>query len=268
MAKFCNKCGSPLEDGKCPNCEDTKVEKEEIEEVEEQDEEREETQSEILEQLKDIFKNVWKNPIQTIKKYKEDASLAVAFIIMAITIVIGGIFTYFYLGSLIKGIINDVQNWAMPIAMLTGEDMETVNTDLLVLPFFRLFMYGVVIAVISYGLFTLLSKLFVGIIFKGEGTLKEYFTTISIASIFPTAFSLIAILLGFMSYKLATLVFIAGLVVFIVITVQGFIEALKANENRLAISVPLAVILTFILEFIIIIILFAILTINSTSMYY
>ena len=33
MAKFCTKCGTPLEDGKCPKCKEEKTTKEVKEEV-------------------------------------------------------------------------------------------------------------------------------------------------------------------------------------------------------------------------------------------
>lgn len=256
MAKFCNKCGKPLVDGKCPDCENKREETEVVV-----------TESDLGNELLDIIKNIWQKPIQTIKKHTEESNIAITLIILAISIVIGGLFTYFYTNSLFKGITSDVNSWLTSIAMLTGEDYSAATTTINT-PFFSLFISGVLTATLGYVFFILLAKLFVGVIFKGKATLKEYASVISLASIFSTVATLISIIIGFISYKVASFIYLAGLIVFIVMVVQSFIDILKAKEDRLGYAVSLAIIFTYILVIIAVIIIMAILVASRQPVYY
>ena len=256
MAKFCNKCGTPLVDGKCPNCADKKDVQETVE-----------VQQDLGNSLLDILKNIWKKPIETIKRYTEDGSMPLALILLGIAIVVGGLYTYFYTNSVYKGLGKDLNSWLTSIAMMSGESFDPIVTSQ-TFPFFGLFLSGALMTLAMYGFLILLSKLFVGVIFKGKGTLKEYTSTIAVASVFPTVLSAIGIITGFISYKLTAIIYLSGLVIFIVMTVQSFLEVLKAKENRLSYAIPLTVILTYVAAIIVIIIIAAIFYTSNQPVYY
>lgn len=235
MAKFCNQCGTELIDGKCPKCKDIKENNK---------------RKNIGQELLNILKNIWKNPIETIKEQTEKENLIISFILLGISIIVSGIFTYCYTDSIVHGIISTINNKMVGIASLLGESY-TKTAPLITLPFFSIFLGGALTTALAYITFILLLNLFIGIVFKGKKSIKKYTQTIAIASIFPTAFTIVGILTSFISYTLTSFIYLIGLVIFIVIVVQSLIDILKANEEKLGYAVPLTIIFTYIVVIII-----------------
>lgn len=234
MAKFCNQCGKPLVDGVCPDCSKK-------EEIKQEPVKTKNLGNDIL----DIIKNIWKSPIEIIEKYVQKANLPLSFILLGFAVIVGGIFTYCYTDSLITGIVTQVNNKLAGLATMMGETY-TSTTPVATIPFFSLFLSGILTTALTYTLLILLSKLFIGIIFKGKASLKQFTTTIATASIFPTLFTLISILTSFISYQLTSFIYLIGLILFIVVIVQSYMDILKAKEERLSYAVPLTVILTYV----------------------
>lgn len=224
MKKFCNKCGKALIDGVCPDC----SKKEKIKE--------EQTTNNIRNNLLDIIKNIWKKPIETIEKYVKKENVSLSFILLGIGIFIGGIFTYCYTDSMITGITTQLNK----IGFVSIIEQTTT------LPFFPLFLSGILTTALAYTFFILLSKLFVGIIFKGKATLKQFTTAVATASVFPTIFTLVGSLTSFISYQLTSFIYLIGLILFIVVVVQSYMDILKAQKERLSYAMPLTVIITYI----------------------
>lgn len=255
MAKFCNKCGKPLVDGICPDC---------SKKVEEQEHT---SQKELGTALIDIIKNIWKKPVETIHSYVKESNMSLSFILLGISVLIGGLFTYFNTNSIINGVVADINNKMTGIASMLGESY-IATTPATEISFFSMFLTGIITSALAYTFFILLAKLFVGIVFKGKGTLKEFTTTVAVASIFPTTFSVIGILTSFISYQLTSFIYLAGLILFIVVVVQSFIEVLKANKERLGYAIPLTVIITYVGLIIINIIILAIITTSQVTPIY
>ena len=57
MAKFCTKCGKPLEDGKKCDCEKENKTEEQV------------VENNLVDGSLDIFKRIFVNPLKTVKKY-------------------------------------------------------------------------------------------------------------------------------------------------------------------------------------------------------
>lgn len=256
MAKFCNKCGKALVDGICPDC----SKKEEVKE-------EQTTTSNLGNDLLDIIKNIWKKPIEIIEKYVKKENLPLSFILLGIGVLVGGIFTYCYTDSIVTGIVTQINNKMAGIASMMGQSY-TATTPITTIPFFQLFLSGILTTALAYTFFILLSKLFVGIIFKGKASLKQFTTAVATASVFPTLFTLVGILTSFISYQLTSFIYLIGLILFIVVVVQSFMDVLKAKEERLGYAVPLTVIITYIGIIVINIIVLAIITSSQVTPIY
>ena len=92
MAKFCTKCGKKLEEGKKCSCSKVEVVKEETVTIGT-------NANEIVNSLIDIVKGIFVKPIDTIKKYSDDANMVLGFILIAITSLITGIMGYLFTKS-------------------------------------------------------------------------------------------------------------------------------------------------------------------------
>ncbi len=252
MAKFCTKCGKPLVDGKTCSCSIKEKEEEKEKKIEEKEEEEVEVEeassNELINSIVDIFKNIWKKPYKTMMQYKEK-NVKLGLCLILINIVIFGVLIYFLINNTYNGIMTDMSNKLQGLAAISGEDFEVFQK--VSLPFSSLFISGVINLAIGYLILITMSRLFVGKVFKAKGTFGDYLTMAGIASPLSGIIMVIAILVGFISYKLALIVAIAAAVTFLVSLTQAYVDILEAKEDRLAYSQTITLVSTYIITIII-----------------
>ena len=256
MAKFCTKCGKPLQDGKTCDC---SLKEEKVVE------EKNENTNELVDSVSDIYKNTLKKPYETMEKHKEK-NTKLSLILILINAIVFGISGYFLITNTYSGIIKDLATKFQSMVSILQLDVSAMTASLQ-LPFFRVFILFAIIIILNYVFLALMSKLFVGKIFKGKGTFSDYLSVIALATPLSTFLMLASIICSFVFYKLALIFSIISVLAFIVMLVTGYVDLLKAKEEKLGYSVCLSLITTFVLDIIALIIIGVIVGMSLYSEY-
>ena len=265
MSKFCTKCGSPLKDGKCENCDkekETKVEKEEktTKKVESKEETVDiESNNAIGADIVAIYKNIIMKPFTTMKSIYDTASAKLAWVLIAISSVIAGLTTYFFTKKAIVGIMQAFISKASSVAAIAGE-LSDLPTDTLEMTqginlveqqisnmFTTIFLTGFISMIVYYVVYALISKVIVGNLFKGKGKVTDYLLVVAGASVLYSLFGVIALVLSFISWKIAAVALILGGMVFFVATLEGYVKLLNAKKEKLCYAFAVTNIVTAII---------------------
>lgn len=267
MSKFCTKCGNPLKDGKCENCDkeketkqaekEEKVEKKVVESKEETVEI--ESNNAIGADIVAIYKNIILKPFTTIKSIYDTASAKLAWILIAISSAVAGLTTYFFVKKAIVGIVQTVVSKAAGVAAIAGEmaDLPSSTAELnqgialveqqISNMFGTIFLTGFISMLIYYVIYALVSKVVVGNIFKGKGKITDYLLVVAGASVLYSLFGVIALVLSFISWKIAGIAIILGGMVFFVSTLEGYTKLLGAKKEKLCYAFALTNVATAII---------------------
>jgi len=311
MAKFCTKCGKPLVDGKPCSCSLEKEEQEEKleeqeekveeeskikiikndnedheervrkvkhddEEDEDDEDEEESSTNEIVSAIVDIYKNIWKKPVTTMKKYSEK-NVKLSLCLVLINILIFGLTYYFIANNTISGVVSDITTKLTSILTIGGTDVENllgISSDELVnfqafkLPFMSTFLYMSLIVLIANVIYLTISWLFMGIIFKGNKEYSHYLTTIAVSSPLASIVMVIALIVSFISYKIALLLMLAATIVFFVSVTHNFIEQESSKKEKLCYSQMLSVVLATVLTSVAVVIIGSVGIYNYTSSFF
>lgn len=151
MAKFCTKCGSPLENGKCPKCsgkETTVAKTETIEAID--------IKQSFMDCL-NILKKVFIKPVETVKEFVSDNKFVTGIIMIVITAIFAGLYN---------------------IATIRS----TVGSNSFVEPdYLKEFMTTFAYSAVEYAIMAGVGYLVVTQLFKGKISIKEMFSLIGIA---------------------------------------------------------------------------------------
>ena len=232
MSKFCTKCGNPLKDGKCENCDKEKETKEETVSIE--------SNNAIGADLVAIYKNIITKPYTTMKAIYNTGSAKIAWILIAISSAIAGLTTYFFSKKTIIGIMQAVVTKTAGVVGLAGatdtaemqQAMATMEGQFSNL-FGTIFLTGFLMMGIYYIVYALVSKVVVGNIFKGKGTVSEYLLIVAGASVLYSILGVVALVLSFISWKIAGIAIVLGGMVFFVSTVHAYVNILKAKKEKM-----------------------------------
>ncbi len=221
MAKFCTKCGKPLEDGKKCDCEkETKNEEQSVE-------------NNLVDGSLDIFKNIFVNPLKTVKKYVHTENLTLSLILSLINVIVFGLFFYFLLNSFVKGAVSSIIGISLS---------SSTNID-----FMKTFFAGIVGMALGLLLIAAITTLFASVIFKGKGSFKDYLTLTGVITPISTGALIVAIICSFISYKLALAVAFIGAIIYFVTFVQSMIDIYKVNKERISYIVAITIASTYII---------------------
>lgn len=164
MAKFCTKCGKPLEDGKPCNC---------SEEVLSSNTENSKNTNELVNNLLTVLKGTFKNPITTMKKVKNENY----FMTGIITLIASVIGISLFLAGLLKSVIETAINKNSITSTLSYISGSKAKVDINV---FGLWFKILIVAAIFYGLYSLIAWLITNKIMKRKNSYKEIIATLSL----------------------------------------------------------------------------------------
>ena len=177
MAKFCTKCGTPLENGKCPKCADapkTEVKKEVVTTTEAVD-----VKQSFMDCL-DVFKKIFTKPVEAIKEFVTDNKYVSGIIMIVVAAISAGLYkiatlkNMFEASSGSKFNANDLGDYLN--AALSGGSFGPSKPDYLS-EFFKTFAYNLV----EYAAIALIGYLIIAKLFKGSATIKQMVAAVGIA---------------------------------------------------------------------------------------
>ncbi len=206
MAKFCIKCGKPLEDGKECSCEITK-------------------EMDILTQTKTVTRNYFnlfseitkgliKVPIDTIKKYGTEKNFKFNTITIFINAFIFGLFLY----CLLKESNFEVGHFVMRMEV----------------PFVKTLLFGILLVIVGFIVTISMIYVLIDSVFKTKVSFKAITSLIGTCSIIVTLALFISIIMVFLSIKLTLFILLIASLFYLVYLCQGIMEITKIDKNKLA----------------------------------
>lgn len=222
MAKFCIKCGKPLEEGTECTCssKDTLTQ-------------TKQAAKGYVNLFLEIMKGLIKAPIDTIKKYGVEKNVGFSIIAMLFNSIIFGFFFY----------------------CLLKEGMSAFSYGFFIsrdIPFIKTLLLGTLFIGIGFVVTIFMIYILAGSILKAKAELKVITSMVGICSIIMTIALAISIIIVFLSMKLAMFIlFIASLFYFVYL-LQGINEISKIDKNKLAyVFVPTICVTLFVVVYIV-----------------
>ncbi len=237
MAKFCTKCGKPLEDGKTCDCEFTKKEESSKAGVVQ-------TTSGVdinryINSYIDIVKGIFTKPVDTMKKYIEGEQYILGIIAIVLNSLISGIFLY-CLCSEAMGLIGSFMGYGSIFSGYAGD-----------LPVMKIILYGLLFMVV--GFFSTAGMIYVvaNLILKDPIDIKKSISLVGVCSVFTTVTTIACLILTYISIKFMMIVLLVAGLFYLTYLYQAISESTKVDRNKLAyIFVPTVSIATFIVVYI------------------
>lgn len=227
MAKFCTKCGKPLNGKKVCDCVSEKPKDEEIKKTETNNNA---DVNEVINNLLMILKGTFKNPISTIKKTKDEKY----FISGIITLVLSVFGIALFLSGILKTSLESVINKSSMTSAFNYLSGSNKSTDINV---FGLWVRIVILGLLFYGTYTLIAWLITNKIMKKKNTYKEIIAALSVPTTISAASLIVAwlfvVLFGTTSAGtlLYSLIFSFGQILFTVYLYHSLILGTDVKED-------------------------------------
>ncbi len=248
MAKFCNKCGKELVNGKCPECTNNEEEIKEEEVAEEAAINMEDVKntvknlkdSPVVQKIIGFYKGAVVSPIKLAKS--EDNTSKFNWLMCLLNSVVIGIITIIFCNIGLSKIMGSLQGLERT---LLGGYANSSNYDLN-LPYFKILVFIVAMSIISNIIIFILEKIFFGTFGRNKAKMSKYFAVQTVLyTIFTLAF-VASVISSFISLKVCFIIFILGLVMDVVVLVQLLLSKKSTNKNVLAIITPIYVVISII----------------------
>lgn len=238
MAKFCSKCGKLTEECVCQKETKKSVKKSAV------------TNQGVVNNIISMIKEVFKKPFDCVSDYIALGNTKFSLLLILIQSLLFGLFCYFIANNAIKATANSVSSSLSSLGTLGALTGSTVSSQMqnIQLPFLSILLCGTIVMFLGYIVLSLMAKLFMGVIFKVNFQVKEYLNLHGIVSIIPSIVMVAAIILSFISLKVAMLALVIGIILYFVTVVQCYIEIVKVKADRLSYSAALTILATYIIS--------------------
>lgn len=208
MAKFCIKCGKPLEEGKECTC-SVKKENDTVTKT-----------KQIIRNYTNLFleitRGLAKAPIDTIKKYGVAKNAGFSMIALFLNALIFGLFFYCFLKE-----ETNMLSYGFPIRSID-------------ISFIKIVLFGIL--QIGIGFVITISMIYglTGSLLKKKVDFKTITSMVGICSIVMTTALIFSLIILFLSMKLAIFILLVASLFYLVYLCQGIMEATKIDKNKLA----------------------------------
>ena len=226
MAKFCTKCGKPLQDGKPCSC-TAKEEKKISVKMQAAEDEEEKDDSKFGSMLDDfiaIIKGMFKKPVNTIEKYSSVKNYNLALVSIVINLVLFGLLGHVFIDNCLKNVgfsLNNIEG------LISGIDenitsMNNLNIGL---------KCGIGMGIVSLCMIGVL-YLMHNEVYKKKINIKKIIVLIGITEVFLSVGYLLSMIVSFISLFLALVVFIAFIIIFFIYLYQGYLLLAKTKKSQ------------------------------------
>lgn len=227
MAKYCTKCGKKLEEGKACDC--SKKEKK-VNNI----------NDDMLNDYIDALKGIVAKPVDTMKKYTKSSKFNLALIMLAINVIVSGLFVYLFA----KEFAQDI--YKLLFGSYTSLLTPTVsNTEIPMSVFF----YSILLMALYYLAFAGLLHLICGPIMKKESDFKEVIGLMGVNATFTTVTTLVALIFIFINIQISLIILTLGGVIFLFNIYRGFTEITKVDKNKMTYAFVCAYVLALFIVF-------------------
>ena len=212
MAKFCTKCGKPLEEGKA--CECSTVVKT--------------TTNSLFTECLEIVKSFLQKPIDTLEENVDDSKFNSSLIMIGINAIAVGLFVL----VLVKELLGSIMGLMMGMMGSYGSLMGLGSAQMEI-PYVKIFFIVFVVAIVVTLLIALCSYLLAEKLFKGNATIKGMVTLFGFSSIISTVTLLAASILSFVNITIGIIVYTAGSLLNTYYNYKGLEFACNVDRNKL-----------------------------------
>lgn len=211
MAKFCTKCGRPLEEGTTCSCEATVKENTVSTGVKDA--------NWYVTSFMDIVKGIFTKPIDTIKKYATEEYFVLGVIALIINSLITGLMTYFTLEQ-----STDMLSGMFGFA---SYGLQTVE-----IPFMRVFLTISIFMVVAFLVSALMIYVMSALLFKANTNIKKCISLVGVCSVLTLITSIVAIVCIYLSMKLFIIVLLLAGVLYLCHMYHGIQAITDIDENK------------------------------------
>lgn len=234
MAKFCEKCGKPLVDGKCSECASVTI----ANTVEKNN------GGIDFNKLISMVKEAFVKPVELIKKETNESNFALSWVIAGVGAVSMALFIMAIFKSL-YGILMSVMGLGSVYGSLS---MSSMGFEV---PYFQVFIIGVVVYILYSLLFSGLLSLISGKLFKGKLNFKNSFVLYQVSSIIMIVGLLVGAILSLIYMPLGLIVIMAASVLNFIYLINGIIEISGVNKNLVGYLYLIVIVSIYLIMFIV-----------------
>lgn len=233
MAKFCTRCGKPLEDGKPCDCKQEETVSNQSKKVN-VDTTTNTNANNLVNDYFDIVKGMFKTPAKTIKKYAKEENFNLALISIALTAVLFGVMVHCMLNAILKA-IGMSMNSINTLLEATKTALSTYGMNFSIDTNFGL-KAGIAMGVISFVIVGI-EYLMHSIVYKKAIDAKRIISMVGISQVFYCIGLLITIVISFINSYLAMISLLFFSLCFFVHLHQGIIEISDLDQNQLVYTI-------------------------------
>ncbi|MDD6323146.1 MAG: YIP1 family protein [Bacilli bacterium] len=209
MAKFCIHCGKKLEEGQICDCQKNQTTSNQT--------------SDLINKLLDVFKGMFVQPMDTLKKYTTNKEFNLGIILVGIFAIATSILSL----SIVKNAYSLIIGGVGYTASSFGYGFGNLNV-----PYLKIFFTTLVVTIALVFIYTGLLYLTNTIIFKGDKDYKKTFNLYAINSALMSTVLLIAAIFMFVHVNLGMTILLAGLILNLVYQIKGLKLLGVKDENK------------------------------------
>ncbi len=220
MAKFCTKCGRPLEEGEVCNCNTNTV----VTPVNTNNNTNNTDYKQYVDKFLDVVKNIFTKPIDTIKKYTSSENSTFGILAILVNCIVMGIFTYLVAKELTGSLS----------VLGLGSLSSLSGYGKIELPFFDTFIRGF----LYQGAYLLclagMTYLLANKLFKSNFDFKKALSLFGTVSVYNTITVLVILICMYISLKLMLIVLLITSLFYTVYLYHGTKEVCGVEDNKVA----------------------------------
>lgn len=235
MAKFCEKCGKPLVDGKCSECAlntSVTVSKNEKGGID-------------FNKLVSMVKDTFTKPVELITKESSENNFNLSWVIAAIGAVSMSLFIMAIAKSLYPAIMGMM---GLSSSIYGSLSLSSMGIEI---PYFKIFIIGIIIYILYSLLFSGLLSLISTKLFKGKIDFKKSFVLYQVSSIIMVVGLLASAILSLVYMPLGLIILMVSSVLNFVYLISGIIEVSGVNKNLIGYTYVTLLLAIYLIMFIV-----------------
>ena len=230
MAKFCTRCGKPLEEGKTCDCSKNNASASVTSGT-----------SIDFNDFINIVKGLFTKPADTVKEYAKSEKAVLGIIAILVNCIVSGFFFYFLFDKAMGGFASMYMGGYG--SMLSGSYS---------LPFGKLFLMGFLFLLFWFAVCALCLFIIANTILKDKLDIKASFALVGVCSVFTTLTTLVAWLFLYIKVWIAIVILLVAAGFYLTHLYQGLSDITKIEKNKLVYTfMPSVALATFVMVYIV-----------------